>query len=59
MQEGSHIVIEGLIADMTYLLDIRLMYLMVVTLVLKDCHGDEIEERIMNDCLSNRQVSLG
>ena len=59
MQEGSDIVIEGLIADMTDWLDIRLMYLMVVTLLLKDCHGEEIEERIMNDCLSNRQMSLG
>ena len=59
MQEGSRIVIEGLIADITDWLDIRLIYLMVITLLLKDCHGDEIKGRNVNDCLSNRQLSLG
>ena len=39
-------------------LGIRLMYLRVVTWLLKDCHGNEIEVTDMNDWLGIRLMCL-
>jgi len=39
-------------------LGFRLMYMRVVTWLLKDCHDNEIEVTDMNDCLRIRHICL-